>query len=119
VHSKVLEATLEAFQKCKESMPNRKFIIMACSNKKGGKMWPNRTHQNGTSIDFASPLKKNDQPYHGDQWKGIHHYGIKFDEQGRCKGNKKISINFEAMLNIFWLPNLRQEKEICTLKKCF
>ena len=82
-------------------------------------MWPNRTHQNGTSIDFASPLKKNDQPYHGDQWKGIHHYGIKFDEQGRCKGNKKISINFEAMLNIFWLPNLRQEKEICTLKKCF
>lgn len=97
VHSKVCDATLDAYKDCKQSMPNRNFMIMECSHKKGGKMFPHRTHQNGTSIDFAVPLKKNKKPYHGDQWKGIWHYGMRFDEKGRCKGNKNISIDFEDM----------------------
>ena len=78
-------------------MPKRKFLLMECSHKKGGKMWPHRTHQNGTSIDFASPLKKNEKPYHGDQWRGVFHYAMQFDSFGRCKRNKNVSIDFEAM----------------------
>ena len=58
VHSKVCDATLDAYKDCKQSMPNRNFMIMECSHKKGGKMFPHRTHQNGTSIDFAVPLLK-------------------------------------------------------------
>jgi penicillin-insensitive murein endopeptidase len=97
VHSKVCSSVLEAYDACKQSMPNRNFMIMECSLKKGGKMLPHRTHQNGTSIDFAVPLKKNNKPYHGDQWKGIWHYGMRFNENGECKGNKKVSIDFEDM----------------------
>ncbi len=97
VHQNVLDISLEAYQKCKTIMPNRKFMVMECSHKYGGKMWPHRTHQNGTSIDFASPLKRNNKPYHGDQWRGIWHYAMNFDEQGRFKMNKKISIDFESM----------------------
>lgn len=97
VHKNVADATLEAYATCKKTMPTRKFMIMECSNKKGGNMWPHRTHQNGTSIDFATPLKKNNKPYHGDQWRGIWHYAMNFDEKGRFKMNKKISIDFEAM----------------------
>ena len=97
VHSKVLELTLEAYKECKKTMPDRKFMIMECSNKKGGEMWPHKTHQNGTSIDFATPLTKNNKPFHGDQWKGLFHYGLGFDESGCRKGNKKVSIDFETM----------------------
>jgi len=97
VNSHVLDITLEAYKECELTMPKRRFLLMECSHKKGGKMWPHRTHQNGTSIDFASPLKKNKQPYHGDQWKGVFHYAMQFDTFGRCIGNKDISIDFEAM----------------------
>ncbi|MBL56600.1 MAG: hypothetical protein CMP61_05385 [Flavobacteriales bacterium] len=97
VHEKVCMATLEAYKICEQMMPERKFMIMECSHRKGGKMFPHRTHQNGTSIDFASPLTKNNHPYHGDQWKGIWHYGLQFDEKGRCMRNKKIRIDFEDM----------------------
>jgi len=97
VHSKIHDITIEAYNECHKTMPNRKFMIMECSNKNGGKMWPHRTHQNGTSIDFATPLKKNDKPFHGDQWKGVFHYGMKFNESGIWNGNKKVSIDFEAM----------------------
>ena len=97
VHGTILDAVLEAYEDCEKNIPNRKFMIMECSNKHGGKMWPHRTHQNGTSIDFATPLKKNGKPYHGDQWRGIWHYAMNFDEHGRFKMNKNISIDFETM----------------------
>jgi len=58
VNAKVLDIAIEAYKECEITMPKRKFLLMECSHKKGGRMWPHRTHQNGTSIDFASPLKK-------------------------------------------------------------
>lgn len=97
VHSKICSAVIKAYQDFIQSMPNINFMILECSHKKGGKMHPHRTHQNGTSIDFAVPLKKNKKPYHGDQWKGVWHYGMRFNENGECKGNKKVSIDFEDM----------------------
>ena len=97
VNAKVLDIAIEAYKKCEITMPKRKFLLMECSHKKGGRMWPHRTHQNGTSIDFASPLKKNEKPYHGDQWKGVFHYAMQFDAFGRWKRNKNISIDFEAI----------------------
>ena len=97
VNASVLDIAIEAYKECEVTMSKRKFLLMECSHKNGGKMWPHKTHQNGTSIDFASPLKKNNKPYHGDQWKGLFHYAMQFDDFGRFKRNKNISIDFEAM----------------------
>lgn len=97
VHSQVLDISLEAYKECITTCPDRKFLIMECSRKKGGKMWPHRTHQNGTSIDFGTPLIKNGKPYHLDHSLGIFHYALKFDKQGRLSTNKKVRIDFETM----------------------
>lgn len=70
---------------------------MECSESDGGKMWPHRTHQNGTSIDFGVPLIKSGKPYHLNHRFGIFHYLMAFDESGHYKLNKKVTIDFEAM----------------------
>ena len=97
VHQKVLQTTLDAYQLCKKSCPDRKFLLMECSHKNGGKMWPHRTHQNGTSIDFGTPLLKNNKIYTLDHHYGIGHYTMSFDSTGVSKMNKKIKIDFETM----------------------
>lgn len=95
VHSKVKKTTLETYRIMTKKCPNRKFMIMECSRKNGGKMWPHRTHQNGTSIDFATPLLKNGKVFHGDFRRGVFHYAMKFDEKGQF--GKKKKIDFETL----------------------
>jgi penicillin-insensitive murein endopeptidase len=97
VHSKVLEITLQAYEECKTTCPYTKFLLMECSKKHGGRMWPHRTHQNGTSIDFGTPLLKKGKPYNRDNGYGLMHYAMSFDEHGVLIGNKKVSIDFETM----------------------
>ncbi len=97
VHSKVLDISLEAYKKCEKTCPKRKFLLMECSEKNGGRPWPHRTHQNGTSIDFATPLLKNGKIYHFDHHYGIWHYAMKFDKNGKLASNKKVEIDFETM----------------------
>lgn len=97
VHSKVLDITLEAYSECAESCPGRKFLLMECSEKNGGRMWPHRTHQNGTSIDFGTPLLKNGKLYHFDHSYGIFHYAMKFNEHGKLSANSRVEIDFETM----------------------
>ena len=87
-------------------------------------MWPHRTHQNGTSIDFATPLIKHNKPFHGDQWKGVFHYGLRFDESGCRKGNKKVSIDLETMAkHILALEKAARKRKMFIKKllmmKCF
>lgn len=97
VHSTVKKITLDAYAELHKTHPNRKFMIMECSKKRGGRMWPHRTHQNGTSIDFATPLLKHGKPYHGDHFKGVWHYAMRFDKTGRLTRKPKITIDFETM----------------------
>ncbi len=97
VHSDVLDITLEAYQECQKTCPDRRFLLMECSRKKGGKMKPHRTHQNGTSIDFGSPLMKNGKPIKRDHKLGIFHYTMRFNENGVLKSNKNVQIDFETM----------------------
>jgi penicillin-insensitive murein endopeptidase len=97
VHSKVLDISLEAYKNCAKFDAERKYLLMECSEKNGGKMWPHRTHQNGTSIDFGTPLLKNGKPYHFDHHYGIFHYAMKFDSEGKSPLNSKVKIDFETM----------------------
>mgnify|MGYP000607180021 CR=1 FL=1 len=62
-HSKIVDITLETYKECENKIPHHQFLLMECSKKNGGKMKPHRTHQNGTSIDFGTPLLKNGKPY--------------------------------------------------------
>jgi penicillin-insensitive murein endopeptidase len=97
VHEKVLKTCIDAYETCQTTCPNHKFLLMECSCKHGGKMWPHRTHQNGTSVDFGTPLLKNGEAYFFHNHYGLAHYAMKFDENGISQANKKISIDFETM----------------------
>lgn len=97
VHSKVYEITVEAYKELGSTQKDQKFLLMECSKKDGGKVWPHRTHQNGTSIDFGVPLIKNGKPKYLHHQYGVFHYTMKFDEHGRCSWNKSIQIDFETI----------------------
>lgn len=97
VHQKVMEISLDAYKECKQSCPNTKFLLMECSMKKGGDMWPHRTHQNGTSIDFGTPLLKKGKPFNFHNQYGLMHYAMKFNKDGISTYNKNISIDYETM----------------------
>lgn len=97
VHEDVLAVTLEAYETMQEKFPEKKFLLMECSHKEGGKLWPHRTHQNGTSIDFGTPLLKKGQHYRKHHGFGIAHYLMKFNEKGVSAYNKRVEIDFELM----------------------
>lgn len=97
VHSKVLDISLEAYNEMEKLKPTQNFLLMECSHKKGGRMWPHRTHQNGTSIDFGTPLLKNAQPYYLHHHFGIWHYAMSFNSNGISNTNSNVSIDFETM----------------------
>lgn len=107
VHEKVLQIALNAYTECEKSCPHTKFLLMECSHKNGGRMWPHRTHQNGTSIDFGTPLLKKGKPYHMHNKFGLLHYALSFDENGVVNYNKHISIDYNTMA-----------KHILALDKC-
>lgn len=97
VHEKVLDISLAAYGEMERQLPTQDFLIMECSHKEGGRMWPHRTHQNGTSIDFGTPLLKNGKPYYLHHHFGVWHYMMAFDKYGISNANSNISIDFETM----------------------
>lgn len=97
VHEKVRDCVLAAYKQLEKSAPGREFGIMECSNEHGGKIAPHRTHQCGLSVDFMSPLRKNDQPYTDLDYLGGRHYLMNFDSDGRYEDDKSINIDFELM----------------------
>lgn len=95
VHAKVHATVLDSYKNLEQKYPGRKFRIMECSKKKGGKMLLHRTHQNGLSIDFMTPLLSgNKKQKHYDRL-GILRYTLDFDEEG--KRNSKVCIDFNTM----------------------
>jgi len=48
---------LDGYSELDSIYPGRAFVLMECSNKKGGKLFPHRTHQNGLSVDFMMPRR--------------------------------------------------------------
>lgn len=97
VHEKVRDCVLSTYKSLEKSAPGRNFGIMECSNENGGKIAPHRTHQNGLSVDFMSPLLKNGQPYTELDDLGGKHYLMNFDNEGRYDENPEVRIDFELM----------------------
>lgn len=97
VHSSVHATLLEAYHSCESSCPERKFTLMECTRKKGGRMLLHWTHQNGMSADFMVPkmkgLKSNVWADHA----GLFHYLFQFDHDGKFFFGKKTEIDFETI----------------------
>src|SRR5688572_27517500 len=58
VHSDVHATLMDAYKSCEKTCPGREFVLMECSQKRGGRMLFHWTHQNGVSADFMVPKKK-------------------------------------------------------------
>ncbi|MEL6697321.1 MAG: penicillin-insensitive murein endopeptidase [Bacteroidota bacterium] len=97
VHHKVKAIVEEAYAVCEKHSPEYKYRVMECSRKHGGKMWPHRTHQNGLSVDFMTPLRKKQKQYRWLDRLGIWHYLLTFRKDGSWRMNRKVRIDYEAM----------------------
>jgi penicillin-insensitive murein endopeptidase len=97
VNPTVEKVVREAYHTCKTTCPGKTFRIMEASRKRGGKMWPHRTHQNGLSVDFMTPLKRGNKQFRLWDELGILHYLLGFNSKGKLKGSKKVEIDYETM----------------------
>lgn len=95
-NSRVYRTVLAAYQAMEERCPGRTFIYMESARRKGGRPFPHRTHQNGLSIDFMSPLVWHDRPkyYNG---LGLFRYLLNFDATGKSTLNSAVTIDFEVL----------------------
>lgn len=97
VHHNVKALVLESYKDLLVKFPNEKFRIMECSEKCGGKISGHRTHQNGLSIDFMSPLKRNNTSYYALDDIGAAHYQLVFNDNGELVDDKTVVIDFEKL----------------------
>jgi len=116
LHEDVLAFTLKAYKEL-ESVSDRFYRIMECSNKKGGKLLPHQTHQNGTSIDFMMPLTKDHKPYYKLDKTGVSHYWLTFDDAGKYSEDKSVEIDFEAIAQHILLLNEAAKEKGWKIKK--
>lgn len=93
----VLKSLLNSYESLERTTPRRQFTVMECSHKEGGKLWPHRTHQNGLSVDFMMPLVKNNKAYYELDSKGIKHYLLEFDNEGRYCKDKAVKVDFNLV----------------------
>ena len=96
MHSAVRDSVRDAYAALAESDPELRFMYGESAWRHGGRLWPHRTHANGTAVDFFVPLRTDDG-----QVAEVHPsvvnmlgYSITFDDNGR-RGNTRI--DFEAI----------------------
>jgi penicillin-insensitive murein endopeptidase len=96
VHSEVKKIMLEAYRTLSSSMPDKVFKYAETGFKEGGKFRPHKTHQNGLSVDFMTPMIS-------DTGASIHlpthplnkfGYNIELNSHGHYKN---LRIDYEAM----------------------
>jgi penicillin-insensitive murein endopeptidase len=96
VHSSVRDIILKSYKKLEMSQKMKVYKYAETGYKKGGRFRPHKTHQNGLSVDFITPVidKKGHSvhlPTHiGNQWG----YKIEFNNQSRYK---EFTIDYIAM----------------------
>jgi penicillin-insensitive murein endopeptidase len=95
IHHKLHNTLIEAFETCEINCPERKFRVMECANKHGGKMLIHRTHQTGLSVDLMTPMMKKGKPYTLTDHLGVWHYLLDYGNSG--KWTKNIEVDFETL----------------------
>jgi penicillin-insensitive murein endopeptidase len=97
VHSSVYQMLMDSYRTCETTCPGNTFVLMECTRKRGGQMLIHWTHQNGTSVDFMVPKKRQDDKNILSNHAGMFHYLFKFDQEGKFSFSPKTEIDFETM----------------------
>jgi len=96
-NSKVRDIVIAAYDSHEKSMPDNIFVYGETGWPSGGRFKPHKTHQNGLSVDFMTPVTKAGRsvplPVSLSNKLG---YNIEFDASGHYK---EFTIDFEAMAN--------------------
>lgn len=93
-NDKIKKTILDAYEIAEESCPDITFVLGEIGFKKGGIFLPHRTHTNGLSVDFMTPLLKNGQHYRTNHLFNLWGYGIEFDDSGKTA---HIEVDYETM----------------------
>jgi len=96
VHSTVHAIVLQAYADLAERRPELRFVYGETSWPEGGRLYPHRTHQNGTSVDFFVPVRDaagRSRPLPTSPFTRFG-YDLEFDAHGRLG---ELSIDFEAL----------------------
>lgn len=96
INHRVRNTVLDGYKLLEVSAKDRRFYIMECSHKKGGTLFPHRTHQNGLSVDFMIPKLRKDSPYYGLDSMGTRHYFLMFDNKGRYSVDSNIVLDLNT-----------------------
>lgn len=96
VHSGVKSIIVGAYQILENEQPSKVFKYAETGFKNGGQFRPHKTHQNGLSVDFMTPVvnsagKSVHLPTHSKNRWG---YDIEFNQRGTYQG---LSIDYHAM----------------------
>ena len=108
---------LESYQDLFVQFPEQEFGIMECSKKSGGKISGHRTHQNGLSIDFMTPVMKEGEPYYGLDYLGAAHYMLAFNNDGKLIAEPSLEIDFEMMGQHILALHKKAKKHNLRIKK--
>ena len=95
VHSKVHDVVVDAYKVLEIEQPGKVFKYAETGYEEGGRFKPHKTHQNGLSVDFMTPVMKNGKsvhlPTHPFNKFG---YSIEFDKKGNYEDYK---IDYDAL----------------------
>lgn len=100
VHSEVEKIMLDAYRALEQEQPDKIFKYAETGFEKGGLFKPHKTHQNGLSVDFMTPVTSTKENTKG---RSVHlptnplnklGYNIEFDKNGRYK---HYQIDYVAM----------------------
>ncbi len=96
VHSSVRDIIVDAYRFLKKEQPNKVYKYAETGFKEGGQFKPHKTHRNGLSVDFMTPVinKKNQSVHLPTHALNKFGYNIEFDKNLQYEG---LSINYEAL----------------------
>ena len=96
MHSSVRNAVRDAYAALEKSDPELRFVYGESGWPHGGKMWPHRTHANGTAVDFMVPLRTDAGAIAQINASVVNMlgYSVTFDNQGRRGATR---IDFDAV----------------------
>ena len=96
VHSSVKDIIINSYKKLEVKMPNKVYKYAETGFKDGGKFSPHKTHQNGLSVDFMTPVlnKENESVHLPTHLLNKFGYDIEFNKSGEYEDYR---IDYEAL----------------------
>ena len=117
VHSQLKKTILESYKNCQSTCPDIDFVLGEIGKRNGGRFLPHRTHRNGLSVDFMTPLLKYGEPYRSNHLFNLWGYSWEFNDKGE-KGS--VEIDYETMAkHLFSLEKMAKENGLRIKKVIF